>query len=263
MVFKKRFWPKKRVAKKFRKNKRTKSSSLVTKAQLYRAIHRNVETKMATNQYTYSLFNSGITTSADIIPVLQGMNTGTSQAEKIGAEVRPIKLVIKGYIVYAGDAYSDARMVGARLFCFQDKDTRAYMNNIFNYNLLDAGGSSSSFTGTPMNWILPHNSDQFTFYADKRFKLLKSYGLLNQTSPSSTTSMTSINSSMFHPFTIVLTKKQLPAVLKFDATNNGSYPVNFAPYLALGYCDLLNANPDTTATKIGMEFSATLYYEDA
>jgi hypothetical protein len=254
----KAYHPRKKVASK---------KSLVTKSQLYRAIRRNVETKIASNQYTITAFNSGINSSGDLITVLPSILNGTGQADRIGHNIKPLKLVIKGYVVYRCDATAslqDAKVLGARLFCFQDKAKRSYgITSNYNYNLLDLGGTSTNFTGTPMNYVTPHNNDQFMMFADKRMKILKPWGYVSNSSVTQANAVASFNSSIFHPFTITLTQKHLPAQLKYDDSESSSYPVNFAPYLALGYCDLLNASPDTSVTQLAMEFCATLYYEDA
>lgn len=273
MPLKKRVWRKKPAAVPVRRRQVRKTgmrrSKLVTKSQLYRAIRRNVETKFATNQYTYSQFNSGINSAGDLITVLPQIQNGTGQNGRIGHSIRPLRLVIKGYVCYHTDAlvasaaYLSASMLGARLFLFQDKTNRSYTNGITNYQILDAGGTSANFTGTAMQWVLPHNNDQFKFFVDRRMKILKPFGYTNSTAPTNATDITSFNNTMFHPFTITLKQKQLPAVIQYDDTLSNSYPTNFSPFLALGYCDLLNKTADVINSRLGMEFSATLYYEDA
>lgn len=245
---------------------RPKKSALVTKTQLYRAIRRNIETKMASIEYGMTSFNSGITANADYIAILPSIAQGTGQNARIGNEIKPLKLVIRGHIIYDtldANLLADARMLGARLFCFQDKATKTYNNNIYNFQLLDDGGSSVTFTGTAINFITPHNSQQFKFFADRKYKILKPFGTTNDTTPASTSSIMSMNTTMYHPFVITITQKQLPAILKYDMTDSINNPVNFCPMLALGYADLLNSAADTTTTQLKMQFVSTLTYEDA
>lgn len=246
--------------------KKSSKISAPIKSYVNRTIRRNEETKMSTNQYGLTAFNSGISTSADLITVLPAVTVGTGQNDRIGNKIRPIRLEITGYVSYYTDSIAsnnDARMIGARLFCFQDKTNRSYANTINNYNLLNLGGTSNTFTGTALNWVSPHNNEQFTFFTDKKMLIQKPFGLTNVVSPSSTVSITGMDKSLFHPFRIVLTQKQLPAVLQYDQGDNLSYPTNFAPFMALGYSDLMNKTPDTATTQVVMEFSATLYYKDA
>jgi len=240
--------------------------SAPVKSYVNRCIRRNEETKMSSNQYTLSSFNSGITTSADLLTLLPQVVVGTGQNDRIGNKIRPVRLEITGYVVYYTDslaALNDAKMIGGRLFCFQDKATRAYANSIFNYNLLNLGGTGNSFTGTALNWVSPHNKEQFTFFADKKMTFMKPFGNTNNGTPSTSNAITGMDKSLFHPFKIVLTQKHLPAILQYDQGDSLAYPTNFAPYLALGYCDLMNRTPDSTTTQLAMEFNATLYYKDA
>lgn len=245
--------------------KKSKISAPV-KSYVNRVIHRNSETKFSSNQYGLTAFNSGISTNADLITVLPQIFVGTGQNDRISNKIRPVRLEITGYIAYYTDAITgnnDARMLGARLFCFQDKTTRSYANSIYNYNLLNLGGSSNNFTGTALNYVSPHNSEQFTFYADRKMVIQKPWGYTNNTTPSSTNAITGMDRSMFRPFKIVLTQKHLPAVIQYDQVDSLGYPVNFAPYMALGYADLMNKTPDTTSTQLVMEFNSTLYYKDS
>jgi len=189
-----------------------KKDPVIRKSQLYRAIHRNVETKIAVSKYGLTPFNSGIGASAlDCIMCLPTVNQGIDNAQRIGQSIKPIKLVIRGYVVYntedlLGSGKFDARMLGARLFCYQDKGNRAASNLVYNASLLEDGTGTKNFTGVALDFGAPKNTDEFTFYADKKFRVLKPYGTTNDATPSNTTSIMCMNNSMYHPFTITLTK---------------------------------------------------------
>jgi len=227
---------------------------------------KNQETKYATNQYTYTSFNSAINNVGDFITCLPSVSPGTGQNQRIGANIKPIKMVIRGYYVYRSDSYAGARMLGTRLFCFSDKTINAYpvlTSAGPNYNILDTGGSPSTYTGSALAYMQPHNNDAFKWYHDKRHVIQKSYGLTNTLSPTASTDITGMDRSMFKPFTITIPASKMPSVLKYDESVSSNVPVNFAPLLALGYSDLLSYPADTVVTQIGMEFVATLYYKDA
>lgn len=269
MVFKKNIWRRKRIAKKGLA-KKGKAKSLVTKTQLYRALRRNIETKIATAKGSWTAYNSSIGATGDLQAIIPVIQQGTAQNQRLGVEIRPKKLVIRGYFAFNADAvnnsiyYQQAMMLGARLLVFQDKTTRYYSNSIYNFNLLDDGGSPTSYNGTVINHLLPHNSDQFTFFYDKSTKILKPFGYINSVAPTNANEITSFNTTMFHQFTITLSAKDLPAVFKYDdGASPSNYPLNFAPYMALGYCDLMNKPADTAVTRLAMDWTATLYYEDA
>jgi len=253
----------------FRKRGVKKSSKVpyVVKSYVHRAISRSEETKIASFGYTLAQFNAGITANADLIKVLPPVTLGTDSGFRIGHQIRPIRLVIRGYVCYDTQAVSalpDARMLGARLFCFQDKTSKSYANAIYNFNLLEEGdGTSGQFTGQAIQYVRPHNTDQYVWFCDKKMAIRKPWGLTNNVTPTVTNAITSMNGSLFHPFTIVIGPKHLPAKFIYDQADDSNYPTNFAPQLALGYADLLGAGADTSTTQVKMEFESTLYYKDA
>lgn len=249
---------------KFRAKKSSKVNAAV-KQYVSRTLSRSEETKFVSVQYSFSTFNSQILSPADLISIIPAIGQGTSQDARVGNTIRPVRMEITGFVTYypaATAGNQDARMLGARLFCFQDKANRSNANTDLNYNLLSLGGNSFNYTGTAMNWVTPHNNDQFQFFADRKMTILKPFGYTNNAIPSSTVAITGMDKSLFHPFKIVLTKKHLPAVFKYDQTDSSSYPCNFNPKLALGYSDLLNAAADIATTQLAMSFCCTLYYKD-
>jgi len=248
------------------KKKPTRVSAPV-RSYVNRVIARSEETKISSYSYTLTTFNAGITANADLIKVLPIVTLGTDSHNRIGHQIRPVKLVIRGYVCYdtiASSALPDARMLGVRMFVFQDKTSKCYANAIYNFNLLEEGdGTSGQFTGQAIQYVRPHNKDQFTFFADKKWTIQKPWGLTNNVTPTVSNAITCMNSTMFRPFTITLGPKQLPAKLIYDQTDDTNYPVNFAPQLALGYCDLLGAGADTSTTQIKMEYEVSLFYKDS
>lgn len=245
--------------------KKKPSVPVSVKSYVKKSISRNIETKMASDQFTITGFNSSITAQSDCIKVLPTVAQGQGQNSRIGSQIKPVKLVIKGYVIYNADALSNARMIGARLFCYSDRSISNYqvgINSGNNLQLLELGGVPVQYTGTTMNYLSPHNSSLFKFYADKRMKILKPYGLTNALTPSASNEITGMSSSMFHPFTITIPASKMPSTLRFDETLSGN-PTNFAPYISVGYSDLLGFTADTTVTQIELCFCSTLYYKDA
>lgn len=260
----------------FRKNKQLrKKAPMKRRAPVRRAplaklvkniVLRNSETKMATQQFNIAGFNSSITSLADFNQLIPSISQGTVQNARVGVAIKPIKLVIRGYIIYKTDTNQGARMIGTRLFCFSDKSVSNYATALasgVNYNLLDNGGSSNSYTGTALNYTQPHNSDLFRFYADQKHTILKPFGLTNTLAPGTSSDLTALDKSMYKPFTITIPASKMPSVLKYDDVLSSGFPINFAPWLAVGYSDLLGYTADTTATQIIMQFNSTLYYKDA
>lgn len=252
-VFKKR--PKKRVAKK-------QSIAKIVK----QIVMKNEETKMVSLKYDWTLFNSSIIAVGDFMGVLPPISSGTGQNQRVGAAIKPLKLVIRGYVAYRTDGNQGARMIGTRMFCFSDKTVSNYTVGTSagpNYRILDGGAGGELFNGSVMNYITPHNTDAFKWYSDKKHAMLKPFGYTNSLGGTASSDMTAMDKSLYKPFTITIPIGKLPSTLKYEESVSATYPVNFAPYLAVGYVDLLNYLPDTTTTQIGMEWCATLYYKDA
>lgn len=245
----------------------SRKPSVAVKQYVQRALSRSEETKMVSLTYELTGFNSQILSVADIITCLPPVNQGVQQNRRVGQKITPIRMEIRGYVCYNTSSVVgnyDSKMLGARLFVYQDKANKCYtQSSVDNYNLLNLGGTSSTFTGTPMNWVTPHNKLLFNFYADKKMTLLKPLGMTNNSAPTVNNGITGMDKSLFHPFTIVLSKKQLPATLIYDEYESASYPINFAPKISLGYCDLMNVSPDVVNQQVAMEFCCTLYYKDA
>lgn len=239
-----------------------KPVSPALKTYISKAMAKGSETKIQSTEYTLTSFNSAIGSSPDIIECFPNITQGVAQNNRIGNKIKPIRLEIIGYIIYLTDQKTDARLIGARLMCYQDKQIRCYTNTQLNYNLLNSGGTPVSYTGTAMNYIMPHNKDNFTFYSDKRFKILKPFGLSNLAVPSASLSLTEVNNTLYQPFKIILTEKHMPNIIQYDQTESTVHPINFAPKISFGYSDLLNFAPDTISLQLAMSFCSTLYYKD-
>lgn len=257
-------------AKRTSSRKRAKST-LVTKPMLYRAIRRSEETKCIVNEYPNTQFNSAIGSSGDSIVLLAPISRGTNGSSRIGNRIKPIRMVINGFVAYntfnSTQYYYEAHMLGVRLFVYANKASSAVANSIVEYNLLTTGAQGTTFTGAAIDFNKPANRDQFRIYADKKWIMNKPYGWTDQSvasgTASSTNSILAYSNTMYRPFTIVLTEKHMPAYLIYDESDSASYPVNFNPLLSIGYCHILNTPPDVTNPLIIGQFTATLYFKDA
>lgn len=249
-------------------------SQVVTKPMLYRAIRRNVETKQATNTYTFTEFNSTIGNTGDIIVVLPAITAGTAQNQRVGSKIKPLRLEIIGYCcclstLTNGSNYTkDAKLLGVRLLVYENRANKSVYNSTPSYNLLDYGGNSTTFSTGPQDFQAPLNKELFKFYADKKWVMMKPNGFTEIVNggggaPTVTDTIISMDKSMYRPFKIVLKAKDLPSVLNYDNGLNANYPLNFNPLISLGYVHLLLSTMDVVSPLIGMQFIATLYYEDA
>ena len=221
------------------------------KAPIKRAIQRilanNIETKTSTYTLSPTTFNSGIG-AGEYYTILPPIAQGTSQSQRVGEKIQPQKIVINGYVNFRANAVQSAQELIARLFCLQDKSIKSwYKRTNMSTNLLDTGGTGSTFDGTLLNTCVPHNNDQFKFFLDKKHTFLKSFGFTNN--GVITSAMTSMNSSLVWNFRLTLTKKHLPAHLTYEGSQ---HPNNFNPVMALGYAYAQNDSPDTLSTQLEM-----------
>jgi len=172
-----------------KRNKKTKASKkggLVTKAQLYRAINRNVETKQVNMTLGLTNFNSGISSAAEFYTVLPAISQGVNSNQRLGDQIRPKRIVIRGYVQFLSDAWVGATMLLARQFCFQPKNIRyqPQTTTAAGTTLLTDGAVPAAYTGTLLDQTKTHNNEEFTFFMDKRRTFLKPYGYTNQSIPS-------------------------------------------------------------------------------
>jgi len=243
-----------------RRNYRKKSSALVTKSQLHRAISRTEESKMVCVEQAWTAYNSPISANTEMSNVLPPVPVGATASERIGDTIRPTRLVIKGVLTYNADAISNANLLISRMFLFQQKGIRDNNNKSgVSTNLLQFGATNRTFNGDLLDITRDKNTDLFTFFADKRHTFLKPIGLSNSGIASG---MSEANKSLVQYFTITLTQKHLPAGLKYSGSGQ-TYPSNFLPLLALGYAYAQNNTPDAAVTQIGLSYTSTLHYKDA
>jgi len=108
--FRKRTGLRKKAIRRKRRAPRKLAVPRAIKTFVRKAIGRNEETKFATNSYTLTAFNAGISSAGDFITVLPQVPQGVGQNLRIGARIEPVKLVIRGYVIYKNDAYLQCQL---------------------------------------------------------------------------------------------------------------------------------------------------------
>lgn len=235
-------------------------------------IHQQAETKQAYISTGDSLvkFNSGINSTGDMIQVLPNINLGTADNARIGDQIRAQSLNIRGYVRIDPSAtspyFNNAGVpnVMARLMVVSLKTkqnfTEATSSATPLNGLLKKGGTTTAFTGVLSDIYVPINTDLWTIHADRKMYLTQDYvasygGVTAQLIPQDfkdTIKFFNIN---------VKCKNKL---LKYDSNiSSALLPTNFAPILLLGYSFMNGDAPDVLLTKLGLQFDATLNYEDS
>lgn len=263
---------KKRRGNRRRRNAVRKAVQRVKKSNfrknVIKVMREQIETKEAytTNSSAGLIkYNSGINSVADITNILPAISKGTNDNERVGERVRALRLNVRGYIKfdYNSAPASPASSVGVRMMIVSVKGRNSYdmatINGNALFSLLKKGGTSTAFTGILSDLTAPINRDLFTVHHDKVMYLKQD--MVYQTGTPTGDITTSDVSKLIRFFN--LNVKCRNKDLKYeDATNSGIWPTNFYPFLLIGYTYLDGSAPDTVSTKLGLEFTSTLKYED-
>ena len=147
-----------------------KSTQLVTKSQLYKAISKNIETKQVTLEFPYTSFNSGISSNAEMYSLLPACSQGTGSNQKIGDQIRPKRLEIRGYVNYRSNENYFAQSIISNLFLFQPKDIKHVgLNSNVTTDILTNGSSPSAFTGGLIDIVRPFNKEKLLYINAKKW----------------------------------------------------------------------------------------------
>lgn len=262
--FKKKTYRKPTIKKAVRSLKR---KSLVR--TIKKVIHSQVETKQAYTTSGNSLiqFNSGITVNADYQTLLPSITNGSGDFNRIGDQIRAQSLIVKGYIKFEPtnpNTFIRNPCVIARLFILSLKKNQ-FIGDVQTQTtalvgLLKKGGTTSQWTGVLSDIYAPVNTDLFTVHMDKKY-------YLNQTNyttiggPASAVFPSDIkNTVKFFSHSLKVKNK----LLRYDANfNSGLNPINYAPFMLLGYAYLDGTTPDTLASPLGLHYDVVFNYEDA
>jgi len=225
------------------------------------------EVKQSSATLSPTSFNSSITPAAgDFYSILPAVAQGTAQNQRVGSRVHPVKLVVRGYVLYNSDTLANARMLLLRMFCVEDKRLRSLGTGTTSGNLIEFGGTPVTYDGSVTRHLAPANKDGFRIFYDKRHTMRKPFGYTYTGSNGATNqgaSMIEMNGSLFWPFKLVLRPgKHLPRTMTYDEAESANYPNNTNPVVAIGYADAFNATPDTQTTQISMSWCTTLFYTD-
>lgn len=213
-------------------------------------------------------FNSGIDSTSDIQPIIPAMGQGVDTFQRVGEVITAKRLNIKGYIKLDINDVSDSTKlphVAVRMMILSMKNRPSYDQVTASAaplaTLLKKGGTTAGFTGLLSDLHAPINRDVFTVHHDKKFYLRQDYlNGIGASIPSQYVSSDVSKTVKFFNLNVRCKNK----TLRYDEdVATDSYPVNFSPFLVLGYCYLDGSSPDVLDTKVGLSYDSTLTYEDA
>lgn len=229
-------------AKVVRKGRKLASVALVKKM-----IHKNMENKLAGTQYQVQ-FNNTINTAGDAYGLLPTIPLGTNDNARIGNRINPRGLLVTGQVFITPDAgLPPGTLLFPRILILKAKAQNGYQPGLsvdFS-RLLDWGQGEHSFTGTLADYRCPVNTDEFVVIKDIKTRL--SLGSVEQNSM-----VCSV------PF-----KVWVPCPKTLTYVDGQSYPQNFAPFICLGFAEGQGIVTPPESTFVTMDWTTTLYYEDA
>jgi len=225
-----------------------------------KVIHRLAEDKITGVPVEADVLHNSAIGSADCKPVIPQVAQGTDSSMRVGDRITPRSLRVRGVLALnPDDANPSTQNIYARVMILQQKDIKSGAEILTGG--VDAGallraayggtGNEIQFTGDTQQLNMPINTELFRVYYDKQFKFTpQSAGLTGQANPLSS-----------HKWQYTFTKKMLPASLHFDE-GNGTWPNNFAPFVAIGYAYADGTAPDTLTTQLVANTYAQLSFED-
>lgn len=200
------------------------------------------------------LFNSQISGTADIYPVIPPIGNGQFSYQRAGDKITPTKCTVKMNLGF-DSADNVARDITAHVFVLRSKTIKSarLVTSIPITSLLDMGGSGSvSFDGTLQHAQMPVEKTNFTVVSHKTVRLQK---VLTQSG-----NVASQNSNTSRALSVNV---KLPA-LKYDNSLDTTMPQNDYPFIVIGYTyNCPNQSPDTLSGSLRVEASTQMWYKDA
>lgn len=235
---------------------------------------KKVVSEMAETKHAYTstgntpiLFNSGIDSTADIQPLIPAIGQGDDSNQRTGQVITAKRLNIKGHVRLNINDVSDSTklpQVAVRMMVISMKNKPSYGDVTASAapfaTLLRKGGTTTNFTGVLSDLYAPINTDVFTKHYDKVMYLSQSYlNGIGSSIPSQYVAQDVSKTIKFFNINVKCKNK----VLKYDEDiSSDSWPVNWSPFLVLGYAYLDGSSPDTLSTNVGLIYDSMLQFED-
>lgn len=220
------------------------------------AIARGRENKMIGNLIENAVQHNSAIGTADCVPVLPAIPSGTGSWQRVGDRIEPKGLKIRGVVsLTRADGYIGPGDLYVRIMVLSQKNVKTNtqvtagvaVGQILRPNY--AALRETNFGGNTNDINLSINKDLFKVHYDKLVKLTGS-------PQDNASELTRYSHRWSHSI------KSLPAHLTFDE-GNGDYVNNFAPFVAIGYAYADGTSPDVVATRVTATHQSTLYFEDA
>jgi len=240
-----------------------------TKAQMINLVRKmidgKIEDKVISQRRSLTAHNSSITTG-DCVTLIPAVPQGTADWQRLGDKIKPKYLrvdvecalnfdptnqtpALGGGFAFSGNRYSSPLVARLLVFTQTDIKTATTGGAVDTGSLLRGdNGNNVGYTGINGDNIRPINTGKFRVLKDKKFELVPAPGPI-------------IVDGVYKTNIRFSFKLKCPT-FKYDATT-GDVPINYCPFIAVGY-NYPNGSPaDVVSTALNMIVISTLVYEDA
>jgi len=231
-------------------------------------IRRNTETKHAysTTGDAILKFPGNMQTGLglNIFSPLPNITRGTGEADRIGNQIKPLNLNIKGYLFYKPSAatgnYNSAQSrVAVRMIVCQPKQfsnqTNASSTSWFG-NLLQKGNTTTFWTGKLSDVHAIVNKEAITVYSDRTYYM--STTEVAQATAVGYYMIENKNATKFFNINIPVKK----TLMYDDNTTSGLQPTNWSPQIICGF-SYMDGSAVGSLQECGISYDADFSYEDA
>lgn len=236
------------------------------KKRVLRVVNRDAETKRQWLSFPRTQFNSTIALSSDCMQIVPGIYQGTDKQQRVGEQIQPKSLTIRGIIQFQPVASADPhqlRKLGVRLMCITPRMYSTYSSAKDNFSmwyqtLLRKGSLTTGFDGYVEDYFAPINTDAIKVHFDKRMVLTQ----WNNTGTFSSILQDNSNVTRFFKHKFIFKNQKW----KYDSDRFAiDMPCSMhgnAYIMLLGYCWLDNSTPDGLDTRVAFQYITELSFKD-
>lgn len=232
-----------------------------------KVVDKNSEPKQAFTSVNNVLFNSGVDSVGDLQQILPSIAQGSGEGQRTGNRITAKKLNIRGYIKMNFQDVPDSTKlsnVGVRLMVLSMKVTPSFQDaqtlSSKIGTLLLKGNTTSAFSGTIPDLFAPINTGVFTVHYNKVFYLKQDFiNTIGASAPSTTISQDISKTIKFFNINVKCKNRKL---LYDNNVGSDILPVNFGPFLCLGYTYLDGSSSDVLNTNVALSYDSIFTYTD-
>jgi len=235
------------------RNPRPRAGKVLT-AAIKKVVKSQAEKKFMNSNQTYRS-NSGINVG-DLVGVIPAISQGVDDFNRIGDKIRPTSLIVKVTLCNDNSAYATHNVppFTARVFVLSQKNIKSLtgLSGVATGSLLRLSGTEIAYLGGTGDNMLPINRDLFTVHGDRKVHFA------GQSITGVTQTWTQSNKAVSMTFRV-----KCPASFTYDDAISTTLPVNFAPFLAVGYQYDDGQVPDLVNTNLRVQVEYSVSYTDA